>query len=82
MGLAAQTSLKASQCITAAFVANPVALREIVLDKFDANENSRAVLRGSSFASKKLFGPLLDSLMNKLSAHSGERFMFTPKLTS
>ena len=82
MGLAAQTSLKASQCISAAFVANRVALREIELDKFDAHENSREVLRGSSFASKELFGPLPDSLKNKLSAQNGERFMFTPKLTS
>ena len=81
MGLAAQTSLKASQCINAAFVANRVALREMVLDKFDAHEYSRETLRGSSFASKDLFGPLPDSLKDKLSAQNGERFMFTPKPT-
>ena len=55
MGLAVQISLKASQCINATFVANPVALREIVLDKSHAHENSRETLWGSSFASKDLF---------------------------
>ena len=76
MSLAAQTSLKTSQCISAAFVANRVALRESVLDRFVSHENSREVLRGSSFASKELFGPIPDCLKDKLSALNGERFMF------
>ena len=79
MGLTAQTSLKASQCFSAVFVANRVALRELVLDKFDSQSSSREALRGSSFASKELFGPLPDSLKTMLSAPNGERFMFTPK---
>ena len=79
MSLAAQTSLKASHCVTAAFVANRVALRESVLDKFASHEDSREVLRGSSFASKDLFGPIPDSLKDKLSASNGEWFMFTTK---
>ena len=62
MSLAAQTSLKTSHCISAAFVANRVALRESVLDKFVSHENSREVLRGSSFASKDLFGPIPDCI--------------------
>ena len=48
-----------------------------MLDKFTSHENSREVLRGSSFASKDLFGPIPDSLKDKLSAPNGERFMFT-----
>ena len=57
MSQAAQTLLKAPHCILAASVANQVELRETVLDKFGLHENSREVLRGSSFASKDLFGP-------------------------
>ena len=82
MSLAAQTSLKASHCVSAAFVANRVALRETVLDKFTSHDNSREILRGSSFASKDLFGPLPDCLKDKLSAPNGERFMFAAKSTT
>ena len=82
MALAARTSLKASQFLTAAFVANRVALRETVLDKFDAHESSRETLRGGSFASKNLFGPLPEHFKEKLNAPLGERFMFTLKTSS
>ena len=81
MGLAAQTSLKASKCISAAFVANRVALWEIVLNKIDAHENFGFFLRESSFASKELFGPLPCSLKDKLTALNGKRFIFTPRST-
>ena len=79
MGLAAQTSLRASQSVSAAFVANRVALRESVLDKFDGLQHTIEVLRGSPFASKDLFGPLPDSLLDKLSAANGDRFVLHPK---
>ena len=82
MGLAARTSLKASQFLTAAFVANRVALRDTVLDKFDAHESSRETLRGGSFASKNLFGPLPEHFKEKLNAPHGEWFMFTLKSSS
>ena len=82
MGLAARTSLKASQFLTATFVANRVALRETVLDKFNAHESSRETLRGGSFASKNLFGPLPEQFKEKLNAPHGERFMFTLKTSS
>ena len=82
MSLAARTSLKASQFLTAAFVANRVALRETVLDKFEAHESSRETLRGGPFASKNLFGPLPEHFKEKLNAQHGERFMFTLKSSS
>ena len=40
MGLAAQTSLRASQSVSAAFVANRVAVRESVLDKFEGHQQT------------------------------------------
>ena len=79
MSIAARTSLKASQFLTAAFIANRVALRDSVLEKFSAHETSKETLRGSSFASKNLFGPLPDQFKDKLNAPHGERFMLSLK---
>ena len=75
MSLAARTSLKASQTLTAAFVANRTAIRDAVLEKFEGHDTSKENLRGSPFDSKNLFGPIPDSLKEKLNAQHGERFM-------
>ena len=75
MSLAARTSLKASQTLTAAFVANRTAIRDAVLEKFEGHDTSKENLRGSPFDSKNLFGPNPDSLKEKLNAQHGERFM-------
>ena len=77
MSLAARTSLRASQLLTAAFVANRTAIRDVVLDKFEGHETSKENLRGSPFDSKDLFGPIPDSLKDKLTAQYGQRFMLS-----
>ena len=41
MSLAARTSLKASQTLTAAFVANRTAIRDAVLEEFEGHDTSK-----------------------------------------
>ena len=70
---ASECSHRSTQAQLAAFVANKLALRDTVLTKFSAQSSSREILRGTSFLSPELFGPLPESFKASLmSAHSKE----------
>ena len=69
---AAQSNARAVQSTSASHVANIVHLRDHVLYKFDTPANTKEILRGSSFLSDKLFGPLPESLEANLRSLQGK----------
>merc|ERR1712121_477258 len=59
--LIAEGSQRSGQSQLAAFVTNKLALRDVVLGKLTFQPTSKHILRGSSFLSPNLFGPLPES---------------------
>ena len=59
--LAAECNQRSGQAITGTFIANKLALRDYVFNKFVTPSVSRNILRGSNFLSDKLFGNLPES---------------------
>lgn len=64
--LAAESNQRSGQAQIGSFIANKVALRDLILNKFSTPSISRNILRGSSFLSDKLFGNLPESYKTSL----------------
>ena len=69
--LAAECNQRSGQAITGTFIANKLALRDYVFNKFVTPSVSRNILRGSNFLSDKLFGNLPESYKNSLKQATG-----------
>ena len=81
--LAAECNQRSGQAITGTFIANKLALRDYVFNKFVTPSVSRNILRGSNFLSDKLFGNLPESYKNSLKQATGTQLRckaktFTP----
>lgn len=76
---AAETNQRSGQSILAALTSNKLALRDSVLNRFTAHPSSRAVVRGSSFLSHNLFGPLPESFKSSLRLAGSEGKRLTSK---
>ena len=71
--LAAESNQRSGQAQTATFIANKVALRDYVFNKFVTHPVSKNILRGSNFLSDKLFGNLPESYKTSLKQASGNQ---------
>ena len=65
----------------ASLVANKLALRDIVLDKYYCPLDTKIRLRGSNFLNENLFGPLPESFRNNLSTRHGEKLVCKQKFS-
>ena len=77
--LMAECNQRSGQSQLAAYVANKLALRDVVLGKFSCQNASRNILCGSSFLSPNLFGPLPESFKNSLKLSTSAELRFTLK---
>ena len=77
--LIAEGNQRSGQSLMAAFVANKLAMRDVVLNKFNAPLTSRQILRGSNFLSPNLFGPLPESFRNSLLHNADTHLRLTSK---
>ena len=80
--LIAEGNQHSGQSQLAAFVTNKLALRDFVLGKFTCPPASKHILRGSSFLSPKLFGPLPESFKTSLQHNSETNLRLVQKSTS
>ena len=77
--MVAECNQRSGQAQLAAYVSNKLALRDVVLDKFSSQNTSRDILRGSSFLSHNLFGPLPESFSESLKSSTNRELRFTRK---
>ena len=68
---AATAAARSLQSLTAAFVSNRVALRDVALDKFSAPTRTKDVLRGGDFSGPGLFSPVPESFGTLLESPQG-----------
>ena len=80
--LIAEGSQRSGQSQLAAFVTNKLALRDVVLGKFTCQPTSKHILRGSSFLSPNLFGPLPESFKTSLQHNSETNLRLVQKSAS
>ena len=82
VALIAEGNQRSGQSQLAAFVTNKLALRDFVLGKFTCPLTSKHILRGSSFLSPNLFGPLPESFKTSLQHNSETNLRLVQKSTS
>ena len=73
-GVVVQSAMANSRCgqsLSAGYVGNVVALRDVVLDRFTTDERTTNVLRGGDFSGPSLFGPLPESFSALLDTPHG-----------
>ena len=73
-GVVVQSAMANSRCgqsLSAGYVGNVVALRDVVLDRFTTDECTTNVLRGGDFSGPSLFGPLPESFSALLDTPHG-----------
>ena len=64
---------------SAGFVINKLALRDSVLNKYQAPTSTVNILRGSDFTCDNLFGPIPESFKESLNSHQGKNLTATKK---
>ena len=79
MVIIAECNQRSGQTQVATYVSNKLALRDVVLNRFSSQNTSRDILRGSSFLSHDLFGPLPESFSESLKSSSNKGLRFTRK---
>ena len=71
---AALANARLEQSLTAAYVGNIVALRDVVISKFVVPVRTLEMLRGGDFSTDMLFGPLPEHFANLLDASHGSLY--------
>ena len=67
----AMANSRCGQSLAAGYVGNVVALRDVVLDRFNTKQRTTNVLRGGDFSGPSLFGPLPESFASLLDTPQG-----------
>ena len=77
--LSAQANQRAVNIQLAALVHNKLQLRDYVLGQYTVVGSTRVILRGTDFASPKVFGPLPESLRALLTSHRSDKHICSRK---
>ena len=75
----AMANARSGQSLGAGYVGNVVALRDVVLDRFRAEERTLNTLRGGDFTGPSLFGPLPESFASLLDTPQGSKLRCSSK---
>ena len=68
---AAMANARAGQSLSAGYVGNILALRDVVLGRFSVPKRTKEFLRGGDFSGDTLFSPLPESFSSLLDTVSG-----------
>ena len=77
--MVAENNHRSGQTQLASYVSNKLALRDVVLNRFHSQNTSLNILRGSSFLSPNLFGPLPESFKESLKLDHNKSLRLTRK---